>query len=241
MDKISHISPSEKREHFSSGTLAIREDGEKGNIIEGVAIVTDQETVLYEDADYREIEVIDQSCINPDVIAQQDMTLNLLHNRDESFARTPNSLRVESREDGLHFEADIPDCDLGKRAKALTANGTYAGCSFEFWPKDYQVTQREAADGKTEYIIRHTAFERIAALTLAINPAYPTTSVGIRELYREMNEPQETDEEKAERERQEAEAAEAAKREQELKEAQEREAKIANARRRSARRHMMNM
>jgi phage head maturation protease len=155
--------------------------------------------------------VIAQSCINPDFIAKQDITINLLHNRDESFARTPNSLRVESREDGLHFEADVPDCDLGKRAQALTANGTYAGCSFEFYPKDYEVSERKAADGKTEYVIRHTAFEKIVALTLAMNPAYPTTSVGVRELYREQHPETREDEEAKRKERELEEQAENAR------------------------------
>ena len=197
MEQKHHISPTEKREMFCAGSLTVREADGKGNIIEGVAIVTEQETVLWEGSDYREIEVIAKSCIAPDFIAQQDITLNLLHKRDESFARTPYSLRVESREDGLHFEADVPDCDLGKRAQALTANGTYKGCSFEFYPKDYQVSERQAADGKTEYVIRHTAFERVTALTLAMNPAYPTTSVGVRELYREQHpETSDDDEEK---------------------------------------------
>ena len=210
MDK-NHINPQEKREVFCAGSLAVREDNDK-KVIEGVAIVTEQETVLWEGSDYREIEVIAQSCINREFIAQQNMTLNLLHNRDESFARTQKSLRVEPREDGLHFEADIPDCDLGKRARALTENGTYQGCSFEFYPKDYEVTEREAADGKKEYVIRHTAFERITALTLALNPAYPTTSVGVRELYREQhpdNDNQETEEQKREREEREVRELEA--------------------------------
>ena len=228
MDK-NHINPTEKREVFCAGALSVREDDEK-KIIEGVAIVTEKETVLWEGSDYREIEVIAQSCINREFIAQQDMTLNLLHNRDESFARTPNSLRVEPREDGLHFEADVPDCDLGKRARALTENGTYKGCSFEFYPKDYQVSERQAADGKTEYVIRHTAFERITALTLAMNPAYPTTSVGVRELYREQhpdNKNKETAEQNAEREERERKAAE------ELKERE-----MATMRLRARRRHL---
>ena len=141
MDK-NHINPTEKREVFCAGELAVRSSDDKGKTIAGVAIVTEQETVLWEGSDYREVEIIAQSCINREFIAQQNMTLNLLHNRDESFARTPKSLRVEPREDGLHFEADIPDCDLGKRARALTENGTYQGCSFEFYPKDYQVTEQ---------------------------------------------------------------------------------------------------
>lgn len=200
MEKKPQITPTEKREYYSAGQFSIRESEDKGKTIEGVAIVTEQETVLWEGSDYREIEVIAQSCIAPDFIAKQDMTINLLHNRDESFARTPNSLRVESREDGLHFEADVPDCDLGKRAQALTTNGTYKGCSFEFYPKDYEVSERKAADGKTEYVIRHTAFEKIVALTLAMNPAYPTTSVGVRELYREQHPDKPTDDEQRMRE-----------------------------------------
>ena len=229
MDK--NINPTEKREVFCAGQLAVREGDDK-KIIEGVAIVTEKETVLWEGSDYREVEIIAQSCINREFIAQQNMTLNLLHNRDESFARTPKSLRVEPREDGLHFEADIPDCDLGKRARALTENGTYQGCSFEFYPKDYQVTEREAADGKKEYIIRHTAFERITALTLAMNPAYPTTSVGVRELYEQNH--QETEEEREAREK-----AEREKQERERKEAEElKEREMATMRLRVRRRHM---
>ena len=220
MEQKHHISPSEKREMFCAGSLTVREADGKGNIIEGVAIVTEQETVLWEGSDYREIEVIAKSCIAPDFIAKQDMTLNLLHNRDESFARTPNSLRVESREDGLHFEADVPDCDLGKRAQALTANGTYQGCSFEFYPKDYEVSERKAADGKTEYVIRHTAFERVTALTLAMNPAYPTTSVGVRELYREQHPETREDEEEKRKERELEEQAERARMQSHLRQMQ---------------------
>ena len=228
MDK-NKINPSEKREFFSAGSLAIRE-GEDKKVIEGVAIVTNTETVLYEGSDYREIEIIAQSCINREFIAQQNITLNLLHNRDESFARTPNSLRVEPREDGLHFEADIPDCDLGKRARALTENGTYQGCSFEFYPKDYQVSERQAADGKTEYVIKHTAFERITALTLAMNPAYPTTSVGVRELYRDQHPEQQGDPNEETPEQKSA---------RELAEQELKEREMTTQRLRARRRHMM--
>ena len=106
--------------------------------------------------------------------------------------------------------------------RALTENGTYQGCSFEFYPKDYQVTEREAADGKKEYVIRHTAFERITALTLAMNPAYPTTSVGVRELYEKNH--QETDEEREAREKAEREAKELEELEQQEREAMARRA-----------------
>ena len=171
------------REVFTPGGVHLREDGEQDNIIEGVAIVVNQETVLSEHSDWREVEVIDPSCLNAEFLAAQDIKLNLLHERRDTIARTPNSLRIDAREDGLHFEADVPDCDLGQRAKALISNGTYKGCSFEFYAKDYSVSERTAADGKTEYVIRHTAFEKITALTIAMDPAYEQTSVKAREIY----------------------------------------------------------
>ena len=202
-----------KREGFTAGGVHLREDGEKANIIEGLAVVTNQETVLSEDSDWREIEVIDPSCLAEDFLREQDIKLNLLHERKDSFARTPN-LHVFAGEDGLHFETEIPDCDLGQRAKALIGNGTYTGCSFEFYPKDYTVSERTAADGKTEYVIRHKAFAKITALTIAMDPYYNQTSVNAREMYLAEH-PESQAAEKA--------AQEAVQREAEAKAAEQRE------------------
>ena len=58
MEKKPKITPTEKREHYSAGKFSVREVEDKGKVIEGVAIVTEQETVLWEGSDYREIEVI---------------------------------------------------------------------------------------------------------------------------------------------------------------------------------------
>jgi len=173
-----------------SGLVMREEEGIEPSIT-GVAIVSEAEIILYEGPDYREMEVIDPSCISKEFIDTQDIKLNLLHERELSFARCnkgAGSLILDTREDGLHFEVPVPDCDLGKRARALIGNGTYTGCSFEFWPKDYEVTEREGADGKKEYLIRHTAFARIGAITIGMDPAYSQTSVNAREMYREKHE-----------------------------------------------------
>lgn len=181
----------EKLQHrvaFQPDGLLMREENEQ-HAISGVAIVTNKETVLWEGADCREVEVIDPSCLNADFMAGQDIKLNLLHERNASFARNnkgAGTLVLDTREDGLHFECPVPDCDLGKRARALIGNGTYTGCSFEFWAKDYTVSERMGADGKTEYVVRHTAFERIGAITIGMDPAYEQTSVNAREILEEQ-------------------------------------------------------
>ena len=205
------------RELYTESALDIRES-EKMPVINGVAIVTNKRTVLWEGDTYREVEIVEPSCIDKAFIDAQDIKLNLYHDRQKSIARTPKSLRVEPREDGLHFEADIPDCDLGKQAKALIDNGTIRGCSFEFYPKNYITTEELGADGKKEYVIRHTEFKKITALTLALDPAYKQTSVSVRELFEEQHPVEEPSQEEREADKQAAEqAAQAEKEAQEAK------------------------
>lgn len=205
------------RELYTESALDIRES-EKMPVINGVAIVTNKRTVLWEGDTYREVEIVEPSCIDKAFIDAQDIKLNLYHDRQKSIARTPKSLRVEPREDGLHFESDIPDCDLGKQAKALIDNGTIRGCSFEFYPKNYITTEELGADGKKEYVIRHTEFKKITALTLALDPAYKQTSVSVRELFEEQHPVEEPSQEEREADKQAAEqAAQAEKEAQEAK------------------------
>ena len=205
------------RELYTESALAIRESDKKP-VINGVAIVTNKRTVLWEGDTYREVEIVESSCIDKAFIDAQDIKLNLYHDRQKSIARTPKSLRVEPREDGLHFESDIPDCDLGKQAKALIDNGTIRGCSFEFYPKNYTTTEELGADGKKEYVIRHTEFKKITALTLALDPAYKQTSVSVRELFEEQHPVEEPSQEEREADKQAAEqAAQAEKEAQEAK------------------------
>lgn len=173
----------QKREIFTQGVQLREAQGDNSlGIIDGLAVVVDRETVLYEDEIERVIESIAPSCLEEEFVREQDIKLNMLHKRDLSFARVPKSLRVRVEADGLHYEADIPDCDLGKQARALIENGTYTGNSFEFWPQDYTVTEREQ-NGKKEVVIRHTKFEAIDALTIAMTPAYKDTTVSAREAW----------------------------------------------------------
>lgn len=204
--------------------LCIRKDSEKP-MLDGVAIVVNKETVLYEGSDWREIEVIDPNCIREEYIKTQDIKLNLLHERMLSFNRYPSgALVLESREDGLHFSAPGDDSAIARQAYDLTKNGTYTGCSFEFRAKDYTVSERKGADGKTEYVIRHQEFEMIRAITIGMDPAYKQTSVNARELYRELNGITDTNEPDAEAAKRDAEEkAKAEKEQREKEEAEKRE------------------
>lgn len=173
-----------KRIVFIPTGLHVREaqdpQEEESRVIEGCAIVFNRETILWEDGDYRECEVIAPSCITPEFLREQDIKMNLLHERGTSLARYRNgegSLMLDLREDGLYFSFEAPRCDLGDRVLALVKNGTYTGCSFEFWPQDYEIEER--ADGSL--LITHKAFRSVTALTIAMDPAYGDTTVSARE------------------------------------------------------------
>jgi HK97 family phage prohead protease len=144
--------------------------------------VFNKETVLYEGSNYRESEIILPSCVTMKFLEEQDIKMNLLHDRHSSIARSKmgeGSLNLELREDGLYFSFEAPECDLGNRALALVKNGTYTGCSFEFYSKDYEIEERTKGD----YLVTHKAFEKLTALTIAMDPAYEQTSVNAREEY----------------------------------------------------------
>ena len=191
--------------------LAIREaqGGQEGEsrTITGTAIVFNAESEVLDDWGERFREVILPSAATMEFLNRCDIKMNLLHDRDLTVARCnqgKGSMRLSVDERGVHFEFEAPKCDLGDRCLEMVRRGDYSGCSFEFYPKDYEVERTKGADGKDEVKIIHKEFEFISALTIGMDPAYRQTTVNAREL----SKPQETEEEKAAREKAEREERE---------------------------------
>lgn len=165
----------------------VREDGTKepSRTIYGRAIVFNK-VFEYEDFwgdKYRE--TIKPSACTKEFLDSQDIKLNLLHKREMSIARSncgEGNLRYSVNDEGVDFEFEAPNCDLGDRALEMVRSGVYTGCSFEFYPKDYECN-KFTAEGKTVYEINHTAFEKLTAFTIAMDPAYKETTVDCRERY----------------------------------------------------------
>jgi len=192
--------------------LSIREaapdaQGESRTIT-GTAIVFNAESEILDDWGKRFREVIRPEACSMEFLNSQDIKLNLLHEREMSIARANKgvgNLHLSVDERGVNFEFEAPRCDLGNRALELIRAGVYSGCSFEFFPQDYDVTERGE-----DVLITHTKFRAITALTIGMDPAYKQTSVNARELYEQTpagQKAKEEAEEKAareERERQES-------------------------------------
>ena len=165
----------------------VREDGTKepSRTIYGRAIVFNK---VFEYEDYwgdKYRETIKPSACTKEFLESQDIKLNLLHKREMSIARSncgEGNLRYSVNNEGVDFEFEAPNCDLGDRALEMVRSGVYTGCSFEFYPKDYECKKKEEG-GKTVYEINHTGFEKLTAFTIAMDPAYKETTVDCRERY----------------------------------------------------------
>ena len=169
--------------------LAIREteSGQTGEsrTITGRAIVFNAESEMLDDWGERFREVILPEACTAEWLNTQDVKMNMLHERELTIARCNKgvgSMRMAVDDQGVTFEFEAPNCDLGDRCLEMVRRGDYSGCSFEFMPKDYEVERTKGADGKEEVIIRHKSFEFLSALTIGMDPAYRQTTVNAREL-----------------------------------------------------------
>ena len=182
--------------------------------ITGTAIVFDAESEVLDDWGYRFREVIKPEACTMEFLNSQDIKMNMLHDRDQTLARCnkgTGSLRLSVDQKGVNFEFEAPKCDIGARCLEMVRRGDYSGCSFEFWPEDYDVEERE---GGKDVKITHKKFRALTALTIGMDPAYKQTSVNARELYDETpaGKKAKADAE-AQRQREEQEKEEALKRE----------------------------
>ena len=165
----------------------VREDGTKepSRTIYGRAIVFNK---VFEYEDYwgdKYRETIKPSACTKEFLDSQDIKLNLLHKREMTIARSNcgvGNLSYSVNDEGVDFEFEAPKCDLGDRALEMVRSGVYSGCSFEFYPKDYECNQKKEGS-VTVYEINHTAFETLRAFTIAMDPSYKETTVDCRERY----------------------------------------------------------
>lgn len=169
--------------------LAVRETegGQAGDsrTITGRAIVFNAESEMLDDWGERFREVILPEAVTMEFLNTQDVKMNMLHERELTVARCNKgvgSMRMAVDEQGVTFEFEAPKCDIGDRCLEMVRRGDYSGCSFEFYPKDYEVERTKGADGKDEVVIRHKSFEFLSALTIGMDPAYRQTSVNAREM-----------------------------------------------------------
>lgn len=124
---------------------------------------------------YGETEIIDERAL--DNTDMSDVVLRYNHNDTQyTLARTRNkSLRLEVREDGLYFDADLIPTTTNKDAYLMVQEGLLDKCSFAF------TIDEETYDDK-QHLTTITKIGKLFDVALVDFPFYNDTMVEARSL-----------------------------------------------------------
>jgi uncharacterized protein len=111
----------------------------------------------------------------PDVLALVE------HDTNRVLARTSNrTLRIIPDETGLKVEIDPADTSYARDILALVRRGDVAGMSFRFRPFEGGASMDMTTSPPTRYL----RGVQLSEVSVVVSPAYPDTSVAVRDLER---------------------------------------------------------
>lgn len=152
---------------------------EDSRLIEGVAVVFDSWS--------RDLggfqEIIRSSAISQELVDSSDIIMNINHDDNQMVARWNRgngTLRLELKEDGLHFSFEAPETERGNELLWNVRHGNLYECSFAFSLPANDTCQRwfREADGLKREITEIGGLYDCSIVSVA---AYPATSVDSRE------------------------------------------------------------
>lgn len=180
-----------RREVVTPCTLCVREaEGEDSRVIAGRAIVFNSPSVaLDEDEDTEWREVIAPEAVTREVLDASDIKMTMFHDRQLILARSKGgkgTLSYTVTDEGVDFNFEAPRTVDGDKALELVRRGDIAGCSFAFSTYYYDenyVSRSKSIDERGRAVVTITVRKVLGIydFTLAADPAYPQTSVDLRE------------------------------------------------------------
>lgn len=142
--------------------------------IEGIPIVFEQPTVLYEYDGVKFYEIIDRDALNGAKI--DDVVLNIDH-RGKPAAKTKNgTLKIQIRENDVVIQADLSKNATGRELHEDISNGFYDKMSFAFTVTEDSYDR----DTRTRRILKIDRLYDVSAVTV---PAYDQTSLNARSFF----------------------------------------------------------
>ena len=155
-------------------------------------------------------ERINPSALPASMLENADIFAYFNHDWSKVLARTPNSLKLDLRNDGLYYEFEAPNTQDGNDLLEHIKRGEMYGTSFAFsLPEDGSGevwTKKEDGTYMREIIM----FDALYEISPVYTPAYPTTSVSARclEHVRKLEEQDMKEDEKDELEKDKSNASE---------------------------------
>lgn len=146
-----------------------------GNRMVGYAAVFDQVAELSTGYEALAPSAFDEA------LGRSTTDVRALFNHDPAFPlgrQSAGSLRLEADKQGLGFDIDLPDTQLGRDVREMVRSGLITGASFGFVPG--KVAKSLASDGKQ--LRTHTSVAELIDVSPVTFPAYEGTAVSLRHL-----------------------------------------------------------
>ena len=125
-------------------------------------------------------ERINPSALPASMLENADIFAYFNHDWSKVLARTPNSLKLDLRDDGLYYEFEAPNTQDGNDLLEHIKRGEMYGTSFAFsLPEDGSGEVWTKQDDGT-YMREIIMFDALYEISPVYTPAYPTTSVSAR-------------------------------------------------------------
>ena len=134
-----------------------------------------------EDSDFMGFtERISPSALPASMLENADIFAYFNHDWGKVLARTPNSLKLDLRDDGLYYEFEAPNTQDGNDLLEHIKRGEMYGTSFAFsLPEDGSGEVWTKQEDGT-YLREIIMFDALYEISPVYTPAYPTTSVSAR-------------------------------------------------------------
>ena len=125
-------------------------------------------------------ERISPSALPASMLENADIFAYFNHDWGKVLARTPNSLKLDLRDDGLYYEFEAPNTQDGNDLLEHIKRGEMYGTSFAFsLPEDGSGEVWTKQEDGT-YLREIVMFDALHEISPVYTPAYPTTSVSAR-------------------------------------------------------------
>ena len=146
-----------------------------GRIVSGYAIRFNEDSAFMGFT-----ERISPSALPASMLENADIFAYFNHDWSKVLARTPNSLKLDLRSDGLYYEFEAPNTQDGNDLLEHIKRGEMYGTSFAFsLPEDGSGEVWTKQEDGT-YLREIVMFDALYEISPVYTPAYPTTSVSAR-------------------------------------------------------------
>lgn len=158
-----------------------------GRTIEGFAAVFNQESRLNFDPETKSffIEIIERGAITDELLRECDVKALLEHDKKRMLARSRpgigGSLSLMVNDYGLAYKFSAPNTPEGNYAIEMIERGDLFGSSFAYSTNDKKNVTYKKVDGLIYRIVHK--IDRIADISIVVDPAYFGTDVTLRSLY----------------------------------------------------------